>query len=237
MESDGLSKEKMECNCECEAEDIVVLDRLDDEVRHEPETQESRASKEIRLAKAWETKDAVDKGEEDDVMLKYACSCYDSALEVYKVLMTQDHSGMSIKITQGILNKLINGKPLSPILNTEEEWYEPDKRWDKGIITGYSSQNKRMSSLFKYFDLDMNVTGYSYLYIVEVINDDKVWQTYPPVDEAGSLDDDDPRVKKYFSARTAKGELHCKDIKFPKVNFPTFKYEWDFRTETLWKVK
>ena len=38
----------------------------------------------------------------------YGVECYNAALEVYNTLCSQGHRGMSIKITQSILNRLID---------------------------------------------------------------------------------------------------------------------------------
>ncbi|MGL5766438.1 MAG: hypothetical protein ACRCX8_12450 [Sarcina sp.] len=77
----------------------------------------------------------------------YVGGCCESALKAFKSLTEDGHSGMSIGITQSILNKLIDGKPLTPIEDTEDTWgecfsYEDDE------VKHY--QCKRMSALFKY---------------------------------------------------------------------------------------
>lgn len=74
----------------------------------------------------------------------YQSLCYDSALKAFKVLMSDEHSGMSMVITQSILNRLIDVKPLTPIEDTDDIWidvmtYETHKLY----------QCSRMSSLFK----------------------------------------------------------------------------------------
>ena len=50
----------------------------------------------------------------------YGCSCYGSALKAFKSLCEDGHSGMSIGFTKQILNRLIDGKPLTPIEDAEE---------------------------------------------------------------------------------------------------------------------
>ena len=45
----------------------------------------------------------------------YGCACYESALKAFESLTDVDHSGFSIGITNNILNRLINGMPLTPI--------------------------------------------------------------------------------------------------------------------------
>lgn len=78
----------------------------------------------------------------------YGCACYTSALKAFESLLDDDHSGMSIMITKHILNRLIDGKPLTPIEDTPEMWNDC-ARYEYEV--GYTTyQCKRMSSLFKY---------------------------------------------------------------------------------------
>ena len=99
------------------------------------------AKKEVELAKIIEAKD-LKEGEFD-----YGGGCYESALKAFKSLAKDGHSGMSIKLTQQILNRLIDGKPLTPIEDSDDIWNEVayDKE-DKAIVY----QCRRMGSLFKY---------------------------------------------------------------------------------------
>ena len=76
----------------------------------------------------------------------YRCACYESALKTFQSLCEDDHSGLSIRMTQAILNRLINGKPLTPIEDTDDIW---DKR-PRSKVSPEVYQCKRMSSLFKY---------------------------------------------------------------------------------------
>ena len=76
----------------------------------------------------------------------YGCACYESALKVFNSLTEDGHSLFSIRITKHILNRLIDGKPLTPIEDTDDVWDR--ERID--VHDGYTSyQCKRMSSLFK----------------------------------------------------------------------------------------
>jgi len=81
----------------------------------------------------------------------YGVACYRSALKAYESLTGDNHSGCSVGITQNILNRLIEGKPLTPIEDVSFLWnYISDiNDLDKGVGGKYY-QNKRMSSLFKY---------------------------------------------------------------------------------------
>ena len=77
----------------------------------------------------------------------YGCACYASALKAFESLLEDGHSGMSIGYTKHILNRLIDGKVLTPIEDTPEMWNDC-ARYEYEV--GYSTQQcKRMSSLFK----------------------------------------------------------------------------------------
>ena len=96
------------------------------------------AKKEIEIACKKENPDRKE-GEWD-----YGCACYKSALKAFESLMEDGHSGTSIGFTKQILNRLIDGKPLTPIEDTEDVW---NFCWS---IKDYKTyQCKRMSSLFK----------------------------------------------------------------------------------------
>lgn len=84
----------------------------------------------------------------------YGCACYESALKAFKSLTEDGHSGFSIGITKHILNRLIDGKPLTPIEDTDDAWDHEriDTRKECSVY-----QCKRMSSLFKYVYNDGHV--------------------------------------------------------------------------------
>ena len=77
--------------------------------------------------------------------------------------LTEDgHSGFSIGLTKHILVRLIEGKPLSPIEDTDDEWCDVS-HYEKEALVGVKYQSKRMGSLFKdvredgsyrYYDVD-----------------------------------------------------------------------------------
>lgn len=97
------------------------------------------AEREVQIACKRENPDRKE-GEWD-----YGCACYESALKAFNSLMEDGHSGMSIGFTKQILNRLIDGKPLTPIEDTEDVWNECTRGCE-----GYKTyQCKRMSSLFK----------------------------------------------------------------------------------------
>ena len=105
------------------------------------------AEREVQIACKRENPDRKE-GEFD-----YGCACYESALKAFNSLMEDGHSGMSIGFTQQILNRLIDGKPLTPIEDTEDFWKERCN--NKKECKNY--QCKRKSSLFKYVYLDGTV--------------------------------------------------------------------------------
>lgn len=97
------------------------------------------AEREIDLAIQYEEEIC----EKDDSM--YGVHCYESALKAFNSLLEDRHSGFSIQITRYILDRLVCGKPLTPIEDTEDMWELIDDRKD-GTKT---YQCRRMASFFK----------------------------------------------------------------------------------------
>ena len=120
------------------------------ELSNEEGEMNSWAKQEIELAIASEKESA--KGTDD---WQYGALCYKSAIQAYQSLLRDSHSGTSIQITKSILNRLIDGKCLTPIEDTDDIWNEIAFD-DKSGIKEF--QCKRMSSLFKRVDKDGNVT-------------------------------------------------------------------------------
>lgn len=89
---------------------------------------------------------AADAHDDGDGSAEYAKECYFAALDAYNLLMDQGHSGCSIGFTMKVLNRLVDGKPLTPIENTDDMW-EPG--FDSEEF-GYKSFNcKRYHALYK----------------------------------------------------------------------------------------
>ena len=99
------------------------------------------AKEEIRIACEGERKAS---GAEDGCW-DYGCACYESALRAFESLCGDGHSGFSIGMTKYILNRLIDGRVLTPIEDTDDVWSRRIDRHEN--VTSY--QCKRMSSLFK----------------------------------------------------------------------------------------
>ena len=106
------------------------------------------AKREVEIACKREAPERKD-GEWD-----YGCACYESALKAYLSLMEDEHSGMSFGFTRGILKRLLESKPLTPIEDVPEVWKE-SFGWADG---GKHYQCNRMTSLFKDIDEKGNVT-------------------------------------------------------------------------------
>lgn len=66
-------------------------------------------------------------------------------LEVLKVISEQGHSGFSIQYFKSMLNRLIDGKPLTPLTGEDDEWI-------KLVPDDDTLMNKRCCSVFKYED-------------------------------------------------------------------------------------
>lgn len=107
----------------------------------EKSSMELWAEEEVRLACVNERLNSDDPEGEGD----YGCACYDSALKAFKSLLGDGHSGFSIGMTKHILVRLIDVRPLTPIVESMDSWNETHHDDDGS----YHYQNKRMSSLFK----------------------------------------------------------------------------------------
>ena len=111
---------------------------------------ETWAEREVRLAIASERKaSGVENGWD------YGSACYTSALRAVKSLNKDGHSGFSIQMTKGILNRLIDWKPLTPVEDTPDMWtYSYMNKETRETVY----QNKRMGSLFKHVSQDLKTT-------------------------------------------------------------------------------
>lgn len=110
------------------------------------------AAKEVELAIQAE-KEAC-KGTDD---WKYGAGCYKSALRAFNSLASDGHSGFSIQMTKSILNRLVDGRSLTPIEDTPDIWSDISEIFSKGSKTK-RYQCKRLSSLFKEVAEDGTVT-------------------------------------------------------------------------------
>lgn len=111
-------------------------------VKEEQSSMKLWAEREIEIACERERKNSIWEGD-----WEYGCACYESAFKAFDSLMEDVHSGYSIGFTQAILNRLIDGRPLTPIEDVEDVWNDVRDYSESSGYTQY--QCKRMSSLFK----------------------------------------------------------------------------------------
>jgi len=168
------------------------------------------AEKEIEIACKRERADSkVEDGEWD-----YGCACYESALKAYKSLIEDGHSGFSISMTKHILNRLIDGKPLTPIEDTPDVWYDiSDISGLNGEVINY--QCKRMSSLFKYVYADGTVVykDFDRYYCVNINNTEV---TYYSGLVQRIIDEMFPITMPYFPGKPIK--VYCEDFLTDRKN-------------------
>ena len=128
------------------------------------------AKREVEIACKNENPDRKE-GEFD-----YGCACYEGALKAFETLCNQGHSGMSIKFTQHILNRLIDGRPLTPIEDTTDIWNLVTDVHEDGTV---EYQCNRMSSLFKkvYTDGSVKYTDVNRVYGVDIHNPDLTYSS------------------------------------------------------------
>ena len=141
----------------------------------------------------------------------YDCAFYKSALKAFKSLCDDGHSGLSMKITQSILNRLINGQPLTPIEDTDDIWYERHHCKDGHKLY----QCKRMSSLFKdvYADGTVEYSDNNRLYCVNINNPN---DTYYSGLVRRIVDKMFPITMPYMQKTLIK--VYCEDLKKKKKN-------------------
>ena len=128
------------------------------------------AKREVEIACKNENPDRKE-GEFD-----YGCACYEGALKAFETLCNQGHSGMSIKFTQHILNRLIDGRPLTPIEDTPDVWNDITELKEDGTV---EYQCNRMSSLFKKVRVDGSIeyTDVDRVYGVDIHNSDLTYKS------------------------------------------------------------
>ena len=110
------------------------------------------AKHELDLARENEIAHAVLVGDED-----YGIMCYDAAEQLLAVFQEQGHSGYSAKVVKEIFSRLVDGKPLTPVTDEDDQWHNAYKN---GNSPKKSYQHKRMSSLFKHVAPDGSVSYY-----------------------------------------------------------------------------
>ncbi len=133
------------------------------------------AAKEVELAIAAE-KEASPGTDE----WKMGAACYESALRALQSLTRDDHSGFSIQMAKSILNRLVDGRPLTPIEDTDDVWTDITLNADGKLAFNDNKKHyqcKRMSALFKEVAKDGTAT-YSDLDRVNAVNVDRPGTVY-----------------------------------------------------------
>ena len=164
-----------------------------------------RAKYEVELAKKKVMED------EDDFN-EYLCMCFDAALEAFEVLCKQRHSGMSIKVTKGILNKLIDGEPLTAIEDTPDVWDKVELSPNDDVI---SYQCKRCSALFKKIFPDGIV---KYEYVDSVTGVDAITGAAYSLGLIRDIYDEMYPIKIPFNPPKDKAYVYTADFSFDKKN-------------------
>lgn len=130
------------------------------------------AKSEVKLACEREKKICAEDGRPEDA--GYGVACYKSALRAFNSLCKDGHSGFSIGMVRAILDRLIDGNPLTPIGDT------PDI-WEEAIVPDYADykryQCRRMSSLFKkvYSNGEIKYSDVNRIKFLEINNPTVVW--------------------------------------------------------------
>ena len=154
---------------------------------------------------------------------EYGCTCYESALKAFNSLIEDGNSGCSIGFTQNILNRLIEGKPLTPIEDTPDMWNEVPYRKDIKTF-----QCRRMSSLFKDIDDEGNVSYHdnNRFYCTNIDNPRTSWHN----GFVGKLIHEMYPITMPYLPSSKPYIVYCSDSLYDPKN-------GDFDTMAIWYVK
>lgn len=115
------------------------------------------AKNELKLARENEIAQCKKEGDYHPGDEDYGIMCYNAAEQLLAVFEEQGHSGYSAITVCSIFERLVKGKPLTPIKDEEDQWRRAYS-FKKDPVKSY--QHKRMSSLFKYVAPDSTVSYY-----------------------------------------------------------------------------
>lgn len=166
------------------------------------------AKREVEIACKGENPERKD-GEFD-----YGCACYESALKAFESLCGDGHSGYSICVTKNILNRLIDGKPLTPIEDTDDIW-DGCGQYEDGDLKKHF-QCKRMSSLFKDINEDETVS-YSDVGRYVCVNINNPDDAYTGSLGSRIMNEMFPVTLPYMPA-TKRYEIYCEEFLTDKKN-------------------
>lgn len=168
---------------------------------HEKSGMQKWAEREVKIACKHENPDRQ-AGEWD-----YGCACYESALKAFGSLLEDDHSGFSISLTKHILNRLIDGKPLTPVEDTSGIWSDCSCLNDGGDEV---YQCLRMSSLFKHV-YGNGTVRYSDVERTCCVNEDNPDVSYHNGLVSNIIDEMYPITMPYFP-ESKPFVVHCEDF-------------------------
>lgn len=182
------------------------------------------AERECRIACKKENPDFNFDSEDFD----YGCSCYKSALKAYKSLCEDGHSGASFNFTRRILERLMEGQPLTPITDEDffiecPEYHVMSNKWLAEYGLKSDIQCPRMSSLFRKETLDGKVS-YSDINRAYCINIEKPSETYSSAKDR-VVDELFPITMPYMPEK-GKYKVYCQ-------TFLTDKKNGDFDTQAI----
>ena len=171
------------------------------------------AEQECRIACKKENPDFNFDSEDFD----YGCSCYKSALKAYKSLCEDGHSGASFNFTRRILERLMEGQPLTPI--TDEDFKGEDSICSDKDLTSRGLKSEiqcpRMSSLFRRETLDGKVS-YRDIDRAYCINIESPSDTYSSV-KCQVVDEFFPITMPYMPEK-GKYKVYCQTFLADKKN-------------------
>lgn len=139
----GLGVKTATIDSECTIEDLPT----------EKDSAMVWATKEVELAIASEKAASEDSDEE-----KYGVMCYEIAMKAYQTLRRYKLNDFNTQVVKSILNRLIDGKCLTPIEDTPDIWSDVTGEFSDWKDGAQHYQSNRMSSLFKQISPDGEVT-------------------------------------------------------------------------------
>lgn len=173
----------------------------------------------------------------DGKTFDYGCTCYLSALKAYESLCEDGHSGFSFNLTKNILNRLMYGRPLTPITESDFTGVKPSSL-DKKTI-----QCPRMSSLFRsidkygnfqYEDLDrvrcIDINNESILYVCkkafDLVNERyPITLPYMPVDGEYKIYTENFSADKNIKGDDTTGYLYMITPNYERIELNMFEAE------------
>lgn len=141
----------------------------------------------------------------------YGYACYESALKAFESLCKDGYSGFSMKMTQAILVRLLDGKPLTAIEDIDDIWNLVSYPKYGPIVY----QCKRMSSLFKnvYSDGTVKYNDIDRSYCVSIHNPN---ETYSLGLVSRIIDEMFPISMPYMPGKPIK--VYCEDFLIHEKN-------------------